>query len=254
MPGATLGDTHKGLAMDETRLLASGIGVRFGGLQALSSVDLDIGPGEIVGLIGSNGAGKSTMINVLSGFQKPTEGTIRLAGRSLAGLSPDRIARAGVSRTFQAVRLFRDLSVLDNVAAASAVLGETAEAASGLLETLGLAGLADKPAGSLSYAHQRRLAIARALALKPKFLLLDEPAAGMTPAEVEDIDRALVSLRDRTGMGLLLVEHNMALVMGVCERLVVLDGGRVIARGRPDEVRRDPAVRQAYLGEAGHLA
>ncbi|MBL8581059.1 MAG: ABC transporter ATP-binding protein [Rhizobiaceae bacterium] len=240
--------------MEEPRLVASGIGVRFGGLQALSGVDLDIGPGEIVGLIGSNGAGKSTLINVLSGFQKPTQGSIRLGERSLAGLSPDSIARAGVSRTFQAVRLFRDLSVIDNVAAAAAVLGETAATAGRLLAMLGLSEFAGNAAGSLSYAHQRRLAIARALALKPKFLLLDEPAAGLTPAEVEDIDRTLASLRDETGMGLLLVEHNMVLVMGVCERLVVLDGGRVIARGTPDEVRRDPAVRQAYLGEAGIAA
>jgi branched-chain amino acid transport system ATP-binding protein len=237
--------------MDGVRLVAKGVGVRFGGLHALTGVDLDIGPGEIVGLIGSNGAGKSTMINVLSGFQKPTTGTISLGGQSLAGLPPDRIARAGVSRTFQAVRLFRDLSALDNVAAAAAVLGETHAVAAELLDLLGLSDFRDKSAGSLSYAHQRRLAIARALALKPKFLLLDEPAAGMTPAEVEDIDRTLVALRDRTGMGLLLVEHNMALVMGVCERLVVLDGGRVIARGTPDAVRRDPAVRQAYLGETG---
>lgn len=240
--------------MEGARLEARGVGVRFGGLQALADVDLDLGEREIVGLIGSNGAGKSTMINVLSGFQKPTGGTISLGGQSLAGLSPDRIARAGVSRTFQAVRLFRDLSALDNVAAAAAVLGETVAVASELLALLGLSDFRDKAAGSLSYAHQRRLAIARALALKPKFLLLDEPAAGMTPAEVEDIDRTLVALRDRTGMGLLLVEHNMALVMGVCERLVVLDGGRVIARGTPDEVRRDPAVRQAYLGETGLAA
>ncbi len=231
------------------RLVAEGIGVRFGGLVALADVDLDIGPGEIVGLIGSNGAGKSTMINVLSGFQKPTAGTMRLGSMALAGLPPDRIARAGVSRTFQSVRLFRDLSVFDNVAAAGAVLGRSRAEVTELVASLGLSEHAGRRAGALSYAHQRRLAIARALALKPRFLLLDEPAAGMTPEEVADIDRTLVSLRDSTGMGLLLVEHNMALVMGVCERLVVLNGGRVIARGSPQEVRRNPIVRQAYLGE-----
>jgi branched-chain amino acid transport system ATP-binding protein len=232
------------------RLVAEGIGVRFGGLEALSAVDLDLGPGEIVGLIGSNGAGKSTMINVLSGFQKPSKGSMRLGDLALAGLSPDRIARAGVSRTFQSVRLFRDLSVYDNVAAAAAVTRRPAGEIAELVASLGLADQRDRPAGGLSYAHQRRLAIARALALAPRFLLLDEPAAGMTPDEVADIDRTLVALRDRTGMGLLLVEHNMALVMGVCERLVVLDGGRVIARGTPAEVRNNPVVRQAYLGEA----
>lgn len=235
------------------RLVAEGVCVRFGGLQALSSVDLDIGPGEIVGLIGSNGAGKSTMINVLSGFQKPTSGTIQLGARSIAGLSPHRIARAGVSRTFQGVRLFRELSVAENVAAVAAVLGSKASDPGELIDMLRLSEFRNKPAGSLSYAHQRRLAIARALALKPQFLLLDEPAAGMTLEEVADIDATLVGLRERTGMGLLLVEHNMALVMAVCERLVVLDGGRVIARGTPDAVRRDPAVRQAYLGETSGL-
>jgi len=234
------------------RLVAEGIGVRFGGLEALSAVDLDLAPGEIVGLIGSNGAGKSTMINVLSGFQKPTRGFMRLGDLALAGLSPDRIARAGVSRTFQSVRLFRDLSVFDNVAAAAAVARRPAAEIAELVESLGLADQSARPASALSYAHQRRLAIARALALSPRFLLLDEPAAGMTPDEVADIDRTLVALRDRTGMGLLLVEHNMALVMNVCERLVVLDGGRVIARGKPAEVQNNPVVRQAYLGEAVH--
>ncbi|MGD9914480.1 MAG: ABC transporter ATP-binding protein [Rhizobiaceae bacterium] len=231
------------------RLVAEGIGVRFGGLEALSGVDLDLGQGEIVGLIGSNGAGKSTMINVLSGFQKPTAGTMRLGDMALAGLSPDRIARAGVSRTFQSVRLFRDLSVFDNVAAAAAVIRRPASDVADIVASLGLTELSGQRAGALSYAYQRRLAIARALALKPRFLLLDEPAAGMTPEEVTDIDRTLVGLRDRTGVGLLLVEHNMALVMGVCERLVVLNGGRVIARGSPDDVRRNPLVREAYLGE-----
>jgi ABC-type branched-subunit amino acid transport system ATPase component len=234
------------------RLVAEGIGVRFGGLEALSAVDLDLGPGEIVGLIGSNGAGKSTMINVLSGFQRPTKGFMRLGNLALAGLSPDRIARAGVSRTFQSVRLFRDLSVFDNVAAAAAVTRRSAGEIAELVASLGLADQTNRPAGALSYANQRRLAIARALALSPRFLLLDEPAAGMTPEEVADIDRTLVALRDRTGMGLLLVEHNMALVMNVCERLVVLDGGRIIARGKPAEVQNNPVVRQAYLGEAVH--
>jgi len=236
------------------RLTATGVDVRFGGLMALAGIDLDLDKGEIVGLIGSNGAGKSTMINVLSGFQRPTKGTVRIGDRPIGGLQPYEVARAGVSRTFQAVRLFRALSVLDNIAAAAAVLGKNAPNVIELAAMLGLEGFGHKTAGSLSYAHQRRLAIARALASRPHFLLLDEPAAGMTAEEVEDIDATLVALREKTGMGILLVEHNMALVMGVCERLVVLDGGRVIARGTPDAVRDNPAVRQAYLGHTAETA
>lgn len=228
------------------RLRAEGIAVRFGGLAALSDVDLDVAKDEIVGLIGSNGAGKSTLINVLSGFQRPSRGTIHVGALSLAGLPPHRIARAGVVRTFQSVRLFRELSVEENVAATAAGSGAKIGP---IIEMLGLAAHRGRRAGTLSYAHQRRLAIARALALGPRFLLLDEPAAGMTPEEVADVDRVLVALRKETGMGLLLVEHNMALVMAICDRLVVLDGGRVIARGTPEAVRADPAVRSAYLGQ-----
>lgn len=234
--------------MDAVRLTARDIGVSFGGLVALAGIDVDLGPGEIVGLIGSNGAGKSTMVNVLSGFQKPSRGTVTCGGLSLAGMPPHLIARTGIVRTFQSVRLFRDLTVAENVAAAAAVLGKKAPDTAELLSLLGLSDLREKPAGALSYAHQRRLAIARALGLRPRFLLLDEPAAGMTPAEVAELDRTLLTVRDRTGMGLLLVEHNMTLVMSVCERLVVMDGGRVIARGVPEAIRQDPLVRQAYLG------
>ncbi len=234
--------------MDAVRLTARDVGVSFGGLVALAGIDLDVGAGEIVGLIGSNGAGKSTMVNVLSGFQKPSRGTVFLGDVSLAGMPPHRISRAGIVRTFQSVRLFRDLTVVENVAAAVAVLGKGAPDVTELLALMGISDLKEKPAGSLSYAHQRRLAIARALGLRPRFLLLDEPAAGMTPGEVEELDRTLVALRDQTGLGLLLVEHNMTLVMSVCERLVVMDGGRVIARGTPDLIGQDPLVRQAYLG------
>ncbi|KQU92802.1 hypothetical protein ASD12_26045 [Mesorhizobium sp. Root102] len=230
-------------------LVAEAISVRFGGLEALRAVDLAIGPGEIVGLIGSNGAGKSTLINVLSGFQRPTAGAVKLGDRPIGGLSPHLVARAGIVRTFQAVRLFQDLSVVNNVAAAAAALGGSLSTANTLIEMLGLSDLRDQRAGSLSYAHQRRLAIARSLALKPRFLLLDEPAAGMTPAEVADIKAILLEVRENTGTGMLLVEHNMSLVMSTCERLVVLDSGRVIARGSPQAVRRDPAVRASYLGE-----
>ncbi|MBW8638726.1 ABC transporter ATP-binding protein [Hoeflea sp. WL0058] len=233
------------------RLVAEQLTVNFGGLLAIADVDIDIGPGEIVGLIGANGAGKSTLVNVLSGFQKTRTGSVKLGDSVLLGLSPDRIARAGVVRTFQSVRLFSGISVRDNVAAAAAVLGSRSESVDTLLQLLDLADRPDSDAGSLPYAHQRRLAIARALALKPKFLLLDEPAAGMSPNEIEDLDRTLVALRDRTGMGLLLIEHNINLVMSICERLVVLDGGRVIARGDPDAIKSNTAVKDAYLGAEG---
>ncbi len=235
----------------EMRLVAEQLTVNFGGLLAIADVDIDIGPGEIVGLIGANGAGKSTLVNVLSGFQKTRTGSVKLGDSVLLGLSPDRIARAGVVRTFQSVRLFSGISVRDNIAAAAAVLGSGSESVDTLLELLDLADRPDSDAGSLPYAHQRRLAIARALALKPKFLLLDEPAAGMSPDEIEDLDRTLVELRDRTGMGLLLIEHNINLVMSICERLVVLDGGRVIARGDPDAIKNNTAVKDAYLGTEG---
>jgi ABC-type branched-subunit amino acid transport system ATPase component len=231
----------------EGGLTAEGVTVGFGGLVALSDVSLALGAGEIVGLIGANGAGKSTLINVLSGFQAPSSGTVRLAGRSLANLPPHRVARAGVVRTFQSVRLFDGLSVIENVAAVSAVRPGGRPAA-GLLDLLGLAPLAGRRAGTLAYADQRRLAIARALALGPRFLLLDEPAAGMSPEETADLNRTLAAVRGETGLGILLVEHNMDLVMAASDRIVVLDVGRVIATGTPAEVRADPAVHAAYLG------
>ena len=232
----------------DQKLIASGICVYFGGIAALDDVDLELGVGEIVGLIGSNGAGKSTMINVLSGYQVPDRGRVACGSKSFAGLAPHRVAREGIVRTFQSVRLFRELTVRENVAAAAAVVHAKASRVDSLLAMLGLGDLKHQKAGSLPYAHQRRVAIARSLALSPKFLLLDEPAAGMTPQEVVDIDRTLVSLRNDAGMGLLLVEHNMSLVMQICERLIVMDSGRVIARGAPESIQADPAVRQAYLG------
>lgn len=232
------------------RLTARGVTVRFGGLTALSEVDLEITPGEIVGLIGGNGAGKSTLINVLSGFQRPTAGSVRLGARELLGLRPHRLARAGVVRSFQAVRLFAGLSVRENVAAVAAVGagGAGTRGVDALLDLVGLLPAADRLAGGLAYADQRRLAVARALALGPRFLLLDEPAAGMSPQEIAELGATLRLVRDETGPGLLLVEHNMDLVMSLCERIVVLDVGRVIATGTPQQVSHDPAVRAAYLG------
>ena len=235
-------------------LSAAGIGVRFGGVIALEDVSLEIVPGEIVGLIGANGAGKSTFINVLSGFQRPSTGVVRLSGRDLRGTAPHHVARAGIVRTFQAVRLFSDLTVAENVAAVAAVRREPADASRRLLATVGLGGAAGKKASALSYSDQRKLAIARALALSPRFLLLDEPAAGMSPDEAAALGGALRDLVAERGIGLLLVEHNMDLVMSVCQRLVVLDVGRVIARGTPAEGRADPAGRTGYLGGVPHGA
>jgi ABC-type branched-subunit amino acid transport system ATPase component len=209
-------------------------------------------PGEISGLIGANGAGKSTLINVLSGFQTPSSGNVSLGGVSLIGMPPYRIARTGVVRSFQAVRLFHELTVEENVAAVAAVHRESRESVANLLKSLGLSQLAGRKAHSLTYSNQRRLAIARALALAPRFLLLDEPAAGMSPEEAEQLGATLHEIVTGRGTGLLLVEHNMDLVMAVCRHLFVLDVGRVIAAGTPREVRANPAVREAYLGGVPH--
>ncbi len=233
-------------------LRAEDIGVRFGGVVALHDVSLEIRPGEIVGLIGANGAGKSTLINVMSGFQRPTTGGVWLGDRALLKLSPHMVARAGVVRTFQGVRLFGELTIAENVAAVAAVMGSPGFATKELLAAVGLSGDFDRKAATLSYSDQRKLAIARALALEPGFLLLDEPAAGMSPQEAEQLGVALKELVERRGIGLLLVEHNMDLVMSVCPRLVVLDVGRVIATGPSAAVRADPKVRAAYLGGVPH--
>ncbi|MCB1470772.1 MAG: ATP-binding cassette domain-containing protein, partial [Rhizobiaceae bacterium] len=197
----------------EASLRANDIGVRFGGVVALDNVSLEINPNEIVGLIGANGAGKSTLINVISGFQRPTSGAVRLGDRSLLGMSSHHVARAGVVRTFQAVRLFSELTVEENVAAVAAVRGEPASRARDLLSAVGLADMLGKTAAALSYSDQRKLAIARALALAPRFLLLDEPAAGMSPEEAGILAETLRDIVDTRGIGLMLVEHNMDLVM-----------------------------------------
>lgn len=236
----------------EAVLRAVDVGVRFGGVVALEGVSIEIAPGEIVGLIGANGAGKSTLINVVSGFQRPSTGRVSLGAISLLRLPPHKVARAGVVRTFQAVRLFSELTVAENVAAVAAVRREPAALAGRLLEAVGLASDAGRKAAALSYSGQRKLAIARALALSPRFLLLDEPAAGMAPDEARLLGAALRELVADRGIGLLLVEHNMDLVMAVCGRLVVLDVGRVIAAGTPAAVRADPLVRAAYLGGVPH--
>ena len=233
-------------------LAAEHLTVRFGGLTAIDGVSIALRGGEILGLIGPNGAGKTTLVNVLSGFQRPHLGAVRLGDRDMTGRVANDFARSGVVRTFQAVRLFRRLSVAENVEVGLVGRGvgraKARREALAMLAEFGLAGRAHLPATALSYGEERRAGLARALALGPRYLLLDEPAAGLAAAEADDLKRAILALRDRHGCGILVIEHNMALVMSLCDRIHVLSSGRTIASGPPSAIKADPAVRTAYLG------
>jgi ABC-type branched-subunit amino acid transport system ATPase component len=235
-----------------TTLVAQKISMDFSGLRALHQVDLRLNQGEILGLIGPNGSGKTTMINVLSGLLKPSEGTIHADNRDITGRPPYEIARMGVARTFQKVRLFQDLTVFENVKVASISVGISQRiarnAALEILEGLGLSGWSGRLAGSLPYGHERRLEVARALAMYPKFLLLDEPAAGMDEDESEELLEILAPIPRNRNLGILIVDHDMNLIMNLCERLQVLAYGKTIGEGTPEEVRRIPEVIEAYLG------
>ena len=244
------------------------LGITFGGLHAVDDVNLKIEKGQLYGLIGPNGAGKTTVFNLITGVYRPTTGSILLDGVNIAGKPTAEINRLGIARTFQNIRLFTKLTALDNVKVGltnaypySLVSGifrlpsyyrsEKAmnERAGELLSVLGLEGEAEVEAASLPYGKQRKLEIARALATSPKLLLLDEPAAGMNPQETEELMRTIALIRERFGVTILLIEHDMHLVSGICEELTVLNFGRELARGKTAEVLRDPKVVTAYLGE-----
>jgi branched-chain amino acid transport system ATP-binding protein len=248
----------------ETRQLT----MKFGGLTAVDSFSAEVEKGSIVGLIGPNGAGKTTCFNMVSGFYTPTEGRVIFNGNDITGTQPHEVCRAGLARTFQNIRLFGNGTVLQNVMVGCHVRQKTgwwhtvlylpsnlkeekaiAEKSMGLLGVVGLEHLAKETAKSLPYGAQRRLEIARALATEPQFLLLDEPAAGMNPQETNELMGFIRDIRDRFHLTILLIEHDMKVVMGICENMWVLDYGVTIAEGSPDTIRANPKVIEAYLGE-----
>ena len=255
--------------MDKRPVLdVRGLGIDFGGLTAVDNFNLMIGRNEIAGLIGPNGAGKTTVFNLLTNVYQPSRGSILLDGVPTAGKKTYQVNRMGVARTFQNIRLFKDLTVIDNVKVglhqsmnyrlAESLLRlpsywkqekKTTDEAIGLLNIFHMSDLAGKQAGSLPYGAQRRLEIIRALATRPKLLLLDEPAAGMNPSETAELMEVIRRIRDEFDIAILLIEHDMNLVMGICEGIAVLNFGRVIAKGTPDEIRNNPQVIEAYLGK-----
>jgi len=250
-------------------LETSNLGITFGGLRAVGNFDLTIGEHELVGLIGPNGAGKTTIFNLLTGVYLPTEGEIKVDGKSVVGLKPYQIVSRGLSRTFQNIRLFKDLTVIDNVKIAfhqqmkygifntlfripgTRYWKEEAEIdkkARELLQIFNMEGSAENLAKNLPYGQQRKLEISRALSTNPKLVLLDEPAAGMNPQETRELMDTIHFIREKFDVSILLIEHDMSLVMGICERIVVIDYGMIIAKGTPEEIKNNPKVIGAYLG------
>lgn len=249
-------------------LEAKDLGIAFGGLKAVDNFNISIGDNQLVGLIGPNGAGKTTVFNLLTGVYLPTEGNISINGESVVGCKPYQIVNKGAARTFQNIRLFKDLSVIENVKAAfhhkmkySLLNGivrfplfwkeeqDIDKRARELLNVFDMEKYADNKAKNLPYGQQRKLEIARALATQPKILLLDEPAAGMNPQETRELMETIALIRKRFKVSILLIEHDMNLVMGICEHIVVIDYGKIIATGTPDEIKSNKKVIGAYLGE-----
>jgi len=253
-----------------TLLKVDNITIKFGGLTAVSNFSMDIGEHDLYGLIGPNGAGKTTIFNMLTGVYAPTLGKIELSGEDITGIKPYNITQKSIARTFQNIRLFKNLTVIDNVKISfnykskyslfDSILklpsynkgeAEIEKEAMKILKVFKLEDKADEFAKNLPYGEQRRLEIARALATKPKLLLLDEPAAGMNPQETNELMHLIKWIRDEFKIAILLIEHDMKLVMGICEKIVVVDYGKIIAVGTPAEIKNNPQVIKAYLGEEG---
>ena len=249
-------------------LKTENLSIDFGGLRAVNNLNLEINEGELVGLIGPNGAGKTSVFNLLTGVYMPTEGSVKISGVNTFNLKTNKIVELGISRTFQNIRIYKQLSVLDNVrisldqkenySTLSAIFrtkkfrnmeSELTKKALEYLRMFDLESMANNRADSLSYGNQRKLEIARALACNPKLLLLDEPAAGMNPNETQELMEIIRNIRDNMGISILLIEHDMDLVMGICERLYVLNFGEIIAKGNPLEIQNNPEVIKAYLGD-----
>ncbi len=237
--------------MSEPAISVEDVCVTFAGVRALTDVTFQVGERELLGLIGPNGAGKTTLVNVISGFQRPRTGSVSLFGEPITNLDAAARGRLGLARTFQGVRLFGQLSVLENIevsALGRARRGAARAHAREAIRLLGLEKMGDRPAGTLPYGDQRRLAIARCLAMQPKVLLMDEPAAGLNEEETIELGEIIGTLRHEHGLAIILIEHDVALVMRLSDRILVLAGGRPLAVGLPDEIRKDPAVEAAYLG------